>query len=136
MSQRGRGARRPIGRGEIARLSAALVLVVAAPTVGDIGSCGQTPEDLDAAAFFRAKSTIDCDRCAECGFSTAACTRACDPLAELGTFPEGCFPIVHDGEVCLHALQASSCETYASFVSDVGSTIPTECNFCPPEEAP
>ena len=127
---------RVIGRVEILRLAVMLVLVVAAPTVGDIGSCGEAPADLDAAAFFREKAAVDCARCQACGFSTAACTRACDPMQPVQSFPEGCYPIVHDGEVCLRALEAASCETYASFVADQGSTISTECNFCPPEAKP
>lgn len=128
--------RRAIGRAEIMRLAAMLVLVVAAPTVGDIGSCGEAPADLDAAAFFREKATVDCARCQECGFSSAACARACDPTQQPQSFPEGCYPIVHDGEVCLRALEAAACDTYAGFVADQGATISTECNFCPPEAKP
>ena len=47
------------------------------------------------------------------------------------TFPVNCYPVVHDGEVCLDALQVASCADYASFKADQGSTIPTECVFCP-----
>ncbi|HVK62926.1 MAG TPA: hypothetical protein VM694_00545, partial [Polyangium sp.] len=90
---------RVIGRVEILRLAVMLVLVVAAPTVGDIGSCGEAPADLDAAAFFREKAAVDCARCQACGFSTAACTRACDPMQPVQSFSEGCYPIVHDGDV-------------------------------------
>ena len=136
MTQARTEPRRAVGRAEIMRLAAVLLLVVAAPTVGDIGSCGEAPSDLDAAAFFREKAAVDCARCEECGFTTAACTRACDPTQPLPTFPEGCYPITHDGEVCLRALEAASCDTYASFVADQGSTISTECNFCPPEAKP
>ncbi len=134
---RDRTERRPaVGRAEIARLVVMLVLVVAAPTVGDIGSCGEAPADLDATAFFREKAAVDCARCGECGLVTAACARACDPTQAPSSFPEGCYPIVHDGEVCLRALEASSCDTYASFVADEGATISTECNFCPLEAKP
>jgi hypothetical protein len=121
---------------EILRLAAVLLLAVAAPVVGDIGSCGEPPADLDAAEFFRDKAGVDCARCGECGFATAACTRACDPKQAPTSFDEGCFPIRHDGEVCLHALEAASCEIYAAFVADQGATVPTECNFCPAEGQP
>lgn len=121
---------------EVLRLAAMLLLVVAAPTVGDIGSCGETPKDLDPKAFFKSKAALDCERCKECSIQSLTCARACDPALAPTAFPEGCFPIQHDGDVCLHALEASSCATYATFVSDQGATIPTECNFCPLEGAP
>jgi len=118
------------------QLAAMLLLIVAAPTVGDIGGCGAEPSDLDAGAFFKAKAKLDCERCAECGFVTATCMRACDPAQAPTAFPLGCFPIQHDGDVCLRALEASSCDVYATYISDQGATIPTECNFCPIEGAP
>ena len=121
---------------EILNLAGVLVLVVAAPTVGDIGSCGAKPTDLDVPAFFKKKATLDCARCNECQIASATCARACDPTLTPTSFPEGCFPIAQDGEVCLHALEATSCQGYETFVSDQGATIPTECNFCPIEGAP
>lgn len=130
------GAQSFRGRVEVLHLSAVLLLVVAAPTVGDIGSCGAQPTDLDVPAFFKKKAALDCNRCMECGIASVACARACDPAQTPNAFPEGCFPIAHDGEVCLHALEASSCADYALFVADQGATIPTECNFCPIEGAP
>jgi hypothetical protein len=121
---------------EFLQLAALLLLVVAAPTVGDIGSCGAKPTDLDVPAFFKKKAALDCDRCRECGITSITCARACDPTLTPTAFPEGCFPIAHDGEVCLHALEATNCQGYESFVTDQGATIPTECNFCPIEGAP
>lgn len=121
---------------EILRLAMVLLLIVAAPTVGDIGSCGEDPADLNAAEFFKKKAEIDCARCAECGFETLTCSFACDPTKAATEFPEGCYPIVHDGDVCLRALHATSCESYSLFVADTGATTPTECNFCPLEEKP
>jgi hypothetical protein len=123
-------------RFEILHLTAVLLLVVAAPTVGDIGSCGAKPTDLDAPTFFKEKAAIDCARCRECGFKTMTCARACDPTQTPKAFPVGCFPITHDGEVCLNALEATDCQGYGTFVSDQGASIPTECNFCPLEGAP
>jgi hypothetical protein len=123
---------RPASPAAIARLCAALLLVVAAPTVGDIGSCGGQPNELDPVAFFQQKASLDCARCGECDLHTQACARACDPKQAPTAFPVGCYPLVHDGEVCLHALEATGCSQYRSFVSDRGSTVPTECNFCPP----
>jgi hypothetical protein len=46
-------------------------------------------------------------------------------------FDPDCFPLVHDGEVCLNALRAASCNDYANYVDDLAPTVPTECNFCP-----
>jgi hypothetical protein len=141
---------------ELARVALVALVFAAAPTAGDIGSCGQTVEDLDATKFFVKKAEIDCARCTECDVSSFACGRACSPTktcdgdagadaggeggadagacgVELPTaFLPGCYPLVHDGEVCLHALEAASCSDYAAYMADQGATAPTECNFCPP----
>jgi hypothetical protein len=100
------------------------------PTVGDVGSCGQTVEDLDPVTFFEIKAGIDCLRCNECGLATEACDVACHGALPTA-FPPRCKPLVHDGEVCLNALQFASCGTYASYVSDAAPTAPSECQFCP-----
>lgn len=117
--------------GEIARLAVLALFFLAAPTAGDIGSCGQTPADLDATKFFQAKEAIDCAKCDECGILSRACDRACDVAPSQAAFPLGCYPLVHDGEVCLNALNAAGCGEYQAYVSDLGPTTPTECNFCP-----
>jgi hypothetical protein len=116
-------------------LAVVLLVLVAAPTAGDIGSCGQEIEDLDAGRFFLAKADVDCEKCETCGLTTQACARACGPPVE-AAFPDGCYPLVHDGEVCLDALDAASCSDYTLFMADSGGSVPTECNFCPPREAP
>lgn len=113
-------------------LATALVAIVfgMAPTVGDIGSCGQPAADLDAPRFFRTKRALDCTQCRECHLETEACRRSCsEPPAT--AFPEGCWPLVHDGEVCLAALHAGSCSDYARWMADEGATAPSECRFCP-----
>jgi hypothetical protein len=112
-----------------------LFLTVAAPTAGDLGSCGQRVAELDPVAFFDAKAAIDCQRCVRCGLYTERCQRSCD-APQPTEFDEGCYPLVHDGEVCLNALEALSCEEFAATVADVGATVPTECNFCPLAERP
>ncbi|MFO0616528.1 MAG: hypothetical protein U0414_28300 [Polyangiaceae bacterium] len=112
-----------------------VALAAAAPTAGDIGSCGQDVVVLDQAKFFSAKEATDCAQCNACALDTKQCVRACDKKLDQVPFPPNCFPLVHDGEVCLRKLHASSCSDYASFMADEGSTIPTECNFCPPELA-
>lgn len=122
---------RPPSRASLAATAVAAFVFGAAPTVGDVGSCGQAPDDLDPAAFFASKRAIDCDRCRACGLATKLCDAACAPARAPGTFPEGCRPLVHDGEVCLRALDASSCADYAGFVADEGATSPSECQFCP-----
>lgn len=125
-------------RGERARLALTglALLFCMAPTPGDVGGCGQKPAELDPQIFFESKANIDCERCQECGLASIACTRACDPSQALETeFPKNCVPLVHDGEVCLRALQYASCDDYRTYVSDVSPSVPTECNFCP-EPAP
>lgn len=115
-------------------LLTALVALVfgTAPTVGDIGSCGQPAADLDAVKFFQAKRILDCRQCRGCNLDTASCEDACGrPPPD--AFPEGCRPLVHDGEVCLDVLRAASCEDYAPWMSDISPTAPSECQFCPVE---
>lgn len=121
-------------RASIFRLMLVALFFLAAPTAGDIGSCNQRDDDLDPARFFAEKQTIDCQRCLECKLVTKLCGDACQIKTLTGDFPPGCFPLVHDGEVCLHALQSASCKSYAGYVADEGATIPTECDFCPAGE--
>jgi hypothetical protein len=106
------------------------LLFCLAPTPGDIGGCGQTAEDLDPTAFFRSKQGIECTRCEECGLVTAACSRACDRVPVPSDFPPGCYPLVHDGTVCLRALTQGSCAAHREVMQDPPS-VPSECNFCP-----
>jgi hypothetical protein len=115
-------------------LLAAIALVFCTgPTPGDVGGCGQEPDNLDPPTFFATKKAIDCARCEECGFVTQSCLDACDQTVPWETeFPEDCFPLVHDGEVCLRALQYASCGEYEEYMSDVAPTTASECNFCPP----
>jgi hypothetical protein len=115
---------------ETLRLAVIALVFLAAPTAGDIGGCNQTASDLDPSKFFAEKQVIDCQRCNECGFMTQTCVRACGAIVPQ-TFPDGCYPVVHDGEVCLDALEAASCGDYQRYVSDELSEVPTECNFCP-----
>ncbi|MBK6516385.1 MAG: hypothetical protein IPM79_01880 [Polyangiaceae bacterium] len=115
--------------------AAALAVACMAPSAGNIGSCGQDAVPLDAAKFLAAKNAVDCSSCIECGLQTAACDRACDGVVPAdASFPAGCLPLVHDGEVCLDALSATGCSEYGQLVADEGSTIPTECDFCPVDE--
>ena len=114
-----------------AGLALTVLLFCAAPTPGDVGGCGQQAAELDPETFFATKDSIDCDRCRECGLDGNACTRACDADLTESEFPEGCVPLVHDGEVCLRALLYASCDDYASYVRDGAPETPTECNFCP-----
>lgn len=117
-------------------LIALALLVLAGPTVGDVGSCGQEVAELDPEKFFIEKDFIDCNKCSECAFITRLCDAACDRELESTTFDEDCFPLVHDGEVCLNALRTASCEEYSGFIDDTAPTVPTECNFCPIDEKP
>jgi hypothetical protein len=116
-------------------LAIVALLFLAAPTVGDVGSCNQTLAALDPAKFFGAKQNLDCGMCLTCNFTTKACQRACGTTLVMDSFPKGCVPLEQDGEVCLDALQEAGCSEYASFVADRDPTAPTECDFCPPEDA-
>jgi hypothetical protein len=121
-------------RYELLLLGAWLLVFVMAPTPGDIGGCGQEAQLLDAPAFFSNKRAIDCDKCRSCAFVYDTCKEACDtspPLPQ--AFPLGCFPLVHDGEVCLRALHNASCKDYGSYMTDDPNSrsTPSECNFCP-----
>lgn len=119
----------------------ALSLLAMAPTPGDIGGCGQPPDELDSAIFFSSLAATDCRMCQSCGFATKSCELACG--ADRGIppdFPEGCVPLAHDGEVCLRRLQSEDCEAYEPLMRDdeVGAAIPltlrprpSECQFCP-----
>jgi hypothetical protein len=115
------------------RLLLALValLFCAAPVPGDVGGCGQSPDLLDPDVFFATKSDIDCHKCRSCQLSTQTCEQACSGAGLPSDFPEGCVPLVHDGEVCLRALHFASCDDYRSYVDDFAPTVPTECDFCP-----
>jgi hypothetical protein len=123
-------------RSSMERLVLAVVALffLAAPTAGDIGCFATSPAELDPNKFFLAKQADDCAACEDCSFTTNYCKAACGPPMG-GSFPPLCYPLVQDGEVCLHALEATSCDDYASYVSDQGPTVPTECDFCPPRDA-
>jgi hypothetical protein len=124
--------RRPLLRA----LAALLILSAGAPTVGDLGSCGQDAVLLDTNKFFEQKEAIDCQKCTDCAIFTKACDKACDNKLDVVPFPKDCFPLVHDGEVCVHALEASKCGDYETFMADEGALIPNECDFCPADKMP
>ena len=122
-------------RWELGLLATMVLCFVIAPTPGDIGGCGQGAEQLDAKAFFDKKRGIDCRKCNDCAFDLFFyCEEACRVNADASeSFPIGCFPLVHDGEVCLRALEHTSCKNYVDYVkNDIGTrSTPSECNFCP-----
>jgi hypothetical protein len=104
----------------------------AAPTPGDIGGCAQDADELDPRTFFWSFQDSQCEQCQACGIDTAACQRACGDVLLQTEFAENCVPLVHDGEVCLRAVQQASCSDSREYLSDDDPSIPTECNFCPP----
>jgi hypothetical protein len=127
MNRETQSGSRPWHRGLLMVLAVVLGM---APTVGDIGSCGQSVDELDAPTFFSLKATYDCQRCGDCGLSGALCAEAC--AADVpSTFPAGCQPLVHDGEVCLNALLSASCDDYATYMDSADPKAPSECQFCP-----
>jgi hypothetical protein len=110
---------------------AVLGLLCAAPTAGDIGGCGTEASSLDTGVFTSARKDLDCRRCAECEIPTARCKSACDRSRPPETqIPKTCQPLLHDGEVCLRKLEAVSCDAFATYVSDVAPSTPSECEFC------
>lgn len=108
---------------------------VIAPTPGDIGGCGQSAQLLDANVFYRSKAYIDCDQCLRCDMmERKVCREACDDNAvRPEAFAPGCYPLVHDGEVCLRALSNASCSDYGEYMHQLAErrSTPSECNFCP-----
>jgi hypothetical protein len=120
------------------KLTLGLVVLAfcAAPTPGDIGGCGQEAQELDPRTFFWSLQESQCEQCRDCGIETAACDRACGEVLLQSEFPQNCVPLVHDGEVCLRALQQASCSDSREYVSDTEPSIPPECNFCPAGEGP
>lgn len=116
---------------QVSLVIALLGLLLMAPTVGDTGGCGRTATELDHDRYANARKLEDCQRCQECGLDTARCLRACDPraLPEIA-LPPTCRPLYHDGEVCLRAVDAASCGTFATYVDDASPANPTECDFC------
>lgn len=119
-----------------AALGFVLLAFCAAPVPGDVGGCGQEPQELDPGTFFASKQYIECAHCRDCGLETAACSRACEDELVQSSFPVDCVPLVHDGEVCLRALDDGSCEDFRNFMSDVAPQAPTECGFCPTGAGP
>lgn len=118
-------------RREVLALAACAFALLTAPTVGDVGGCGKTPTALDPDVYARARKSVDCQRCTECGLATQRCARACDANWPPDiAIPSTCHPLYHDGEVCIRALKAASCSDYASFVDDAAPSAPTECEFC------
>ncbi len=103
----------------------------AAPVPGDVGGCGQDPQELDPETFFWTKQSFECTHCKACQITSAACDRACGDTLVQSEFPPNCVPLVHDGEVCLRAVDDGSCSDFRAYMSDRAPTIPTECDFCP-----
>jgi hypothetical protein len=127
--------RRPVRLMKIALAFIALAFC-AAPVPGDVGGCGQDPQELDPDTFFRSLQSSECDHCRQCGITTDACQRACGEIVLQDAFPKDCVPLVHDGEVCLRALDNGSCSDFKQYMSDSAPSIPTECDFCPAGGAP
>jgi hypothetical protein len=110
---------------------AALSLSSIAATPGDVGGCGKTATALDRDRYANGRKAQDCEKCQECGLTTDRCTRACDPKSPPDiALPLTCRPLYQDGIVCLHALEAASCETFATYVEDLAPATPSECDFC------
>lgn len=130
------GRRWIASRGRTAGLALWALALLTAPVAGDIGSCGQPIEELDAEKFFTEKQRVDCDQCMACDFVTVTCELACAGAEVPAGFEPGCFPLAQDGEVCLRALRAASCDEYAAYIDDVAPQTPTECNFCPLDQRP
>lgn len=108
----------------------------AAPVPGDVGGCGQEAQELDPQTFFWSLQHYQCERCRDCDLTTRACERACKEELAQSEFPADCAPLVHDGEVCLRAMENGSCDEYTEYMSDSAPTIPTECDFCPSRALP
>lgn len=108
-----------------------LAILAMAPTPGDVGGCGAEPALLEPTSYEATRKRQDCERCEECGIATARCARACDPKAPSDiVIPPTCAPLLRDGQVCVRALGAASCEDFATYVADEAPRTPSECQFC------
>lgn len=118
-------------------VAAVLGALTMAPTVGDVGGCGVEATALDREAYALARKDEDCKRCSECGLATERCARACDVAAAPDVqLPATCLPLLRDGEVCVRALRAASCDAYATYMDDLAPAVPSECDFCRVPPAP
>jgi hypothetical protein len=122
-----------------ARLAAAVLVLVGGlgAVPGDVGGCGAGDEELDPPRFYAQVRAAECQQCQRCAIESSTCLEACaasEPVPE--EFPEGCVPLVHDGWVCLRALQSASCRAFAEYVDERDARMPTECDFCPEEARP
>lgn len=129
-----RGSLRTLRQSGVLRgvLALGILLFCTAPTPGDVGACGQRALPLDPEGFFVRKKATDCEKCRDCEFETEFCEAACSPdEVPPDSFPEGCEPLVHDGLVCLNALDAAGCGEYEEYAKDQGREVPNECRFCP-----
>jgi len=108
-----------------------LGLLSTAATAGDVGGCGTEPTLLDRERYSEVRKLQDCDRCQECGLETERCRRACNPEGAPDiVLPPTCRPYLRDGEVCVRALAAASCTSFATYVDDFAPAVPSECDFC------
>lgn len=110
-------------------------LVCAGPAPGDIGGCGQSAQLLDPVVFYLSEARAMCRLCTECDLGQTACSRSCEATELREAFPPGCFPLVHDGTVCLRALSGASCAEAKGLVED-DRAVPRECDFCPEDRDP
>ena len=120
-------------------LVAVSAVFLLAPTPGAMGGCGKTAEEMSASGYARARKITDCGRCTECGVQSDRCVRACNErLAPEIALPATCRPLLHDGVVCIRAINAASCAAFASYVDERAPVTPSECAFClvPPPSPP
>jgi hypothetical protein len=73
------------------RLAAVLIFYTAAPVAGDIGSCGQSPDDLDPVKYFTVKELLDCKKCLECSLASDICKVACKPVTDSNDLNDAAF---------------------------------------------
>lgn len=116
------------------RRALALVAVaplLLAPAPGDVGGCGDDAQPLDETSYVELRKELECRLCADCGLRTARCGRACDPDARSDyALPSTCAPLLRDGQVCVRALAASSCDDARAYLGDDAPRTPSECQFC------
>ncbi len=125
------------------RATVAVVIVsavfLAAPTPGDVGACGKTAQEMSSASFAAARKRADCAGCTACGIVSDRCVRACnEKLPPEIALPPTCRPLIHDGEVCLRAINDAPCDRFATYVDEFAPATPSECTFClvPPPPPP
>ncbi len=115
-----------------AAVGAVLFLALGGPGAGNVGGCGNSPPEMDAADHCRARQDISCRRDLFAGRSTqtqfAECIALIEPVCSGATWPTSCNPKPSpaDSDACIRLLARSDLVTVETGVL----LSRPECNLC------